>query len=269
MIRSLDTQALANAYRTAKPFPFVCVDNFLDESFVREVARSYPDFSTARAQGYMFKAVNEHHKIQTTDYTKFPDAVKRLADYCASEEFRNFLTQVTGIRNLLWDPGFTGGGMHQTAAHGWLDVHVDFNRLENQLYRRVNLLLYLNEEWNEEWGGRLELWDRSVKKCHHSIAPALNRCVIFETSGISFHGVTALTCPPDMARRSFALYFYTKEAPSEAARAAHSTIFRARPHEHLKRYVLMPAERVQRATTEAKRVAGRVADKVRRVLARD
>ena len=265
MIRQLDVQSLAKAFRAQQPYPSVIIDDFLDRDFVREVARSYPDFSAAEAQDRQFKAVNEKRKIEITNSELFPTPVKRLADYCASQEFRNVLSEITGVRNLLWDPTFTGGGMHQTASHGLLDVHVDFNRLDD-LYRRVNLLLYLNEDWNEAWGGRLELWDRDVKKCHHSLLPVLNRCVIFETSEFSYHGVTALTCPPDVVRRSFALYYYTKEPPSEVASHSHSTIFRPRPHEHLKRFVLMPAEKAQHVVTDVRRRAGKA---LRRIIDRN
>jgi 2OG-Fe(II) oxygenase superfamily len=247
MIRPLDTAALREAFQKAQPFPSVCIDEFLEPKLALEVARSYPQ-SPGDGVSRTFDAVNERRKSQIVDPALFPSPVARLAEYCSSQEFRGVLSEITGIPNLLWDPKFVGGGMHQTAAHGWLDVHVDFNRLEGSgWYRRVNLLLYLNENWRDEWGGRLELWDREVRHCIHSIAPVLNRCVIFATSEISFHGVTACTCPPDVVRRSFALYYYTKEAPAGASAREHTTIFRARPDEHLKRYVLMPAERMQRA----------------------
>ena len=265
MIGHLDPEALAKQFAAGKPFPSICIDNFLDRDFVLEVARSYPAYSDAAAQGRMFRGVNERRKIEITNPELFPDPVKRLADYCKSPEFIGFLEKLTGVPNLLWDPTFLGGGMHQTAAHGLLDVHVDFNR-RDQLYRRVNLLLYLNEEWKEEWGGRLELWDKDVKVCHRSVAPILNRCVIFETSEISYHGVTALSCPEDVLRRSFALYYYTAEAPSDAAKETHTTIFRARPNERLKRYVLMPALRGRAKFYNVKRLAGQT---IRRILARD
>ncbi len=264
MIRPLDTARLAERYRNAQPFPSICIDHFLEPDFALEVARAYPP--SLQGVSRSFDAVNERGKTQIEDRAKFPDPVKRLADLCASQPFLDTLSSITGIPGLMWDPRFVGGGMHQTRAHGRLDVHVDFNRLyDNGWYRRANLLLFLNETWREEWGGRLELWDRDVRKCVHSFAPVLNRCVIFTTSEISFHGVTALTCPDDVVRRSFALYFYTKEAPTGADHRVHSTIFRARPDEHLKRYLLMPAERAKLAVRDlrsqvsqlAKRALGR------------
>jgi 2-oxoglutarate-Fe(II)-dependent oxygenase superfamily protein len=265
MIRTLDTTSLREAFKRGQPFPSLCIDDFLDPGFAVELARSYPQPGSATGGGRTFDAVNEKKKTQIVDPALFPPPVARLAEYCSRQEFRGWLSEVTGIPNLLWDPKFVGGGMHQTAAHGLLDVHVDFNRLEGSgLYRRVNLLLYLNEHWEDEWGGRLELWDRNVRHCVQTIAPKLNRCVIFATSEISFHGVTACTCPPDVVRRSFALYFYTKDPPAGASAREHSTIFRARPDERMKRYVLMPVERLKRAMGRVRSRASHLAARLLR-----
>jgi hypothetical protein len=100
--------------------------------------------------------------------------------------------------------------------------------------------------WERGWGGNVELWDRDVKVCYHSLEPILSRCVIFETSEISFHGVEAVTCPAGMTRKSFAGYYYTAEAPAGWDGAVHSTLFRARPDERVKGLVLMPLERLQK-----------------------
>jgi hypothetical protein len=152
--------------------------------------------------------------------------------------------------------------MHVTGPHGRLDVHVDFNVLEfgnePKLYRRLNLLLYLNPDWNDTWGGQVEFWDRDVKACARSYVPSLNRCVVFETSDISYHGVAPLTCPDGEVRRSFAAYYYTTDPANAEEPEAHGTIFRARPDERIREYVLMPAERLMRWTADGMRtVIGR------------
>jgi len=142
--------------------------------------------------------------------------------------------------------------MHLTNSSGRLDVHVDFNyHADDQLFRRLNILVYLNPVWEEAWGGKIELWDRDVTHCAHAFSPVLNRCVVFETSDISYHGVTQITCPPGMTRKSFAAYYYTKEAPAAWNGEAHSTIFRARPDEQFRGKVLMPAEQLGRKAGEA------------------
>lgn len=260
VIQPLNRDELRRHFVTADPFPFVVIDNFLDPAFAREVAASYPSFEGARERGLSFDYVNERNKVQITESEKYPDPVKRLHTAISSQEFRDELSFVTGIPRLLDDPQMVGGGMHVTGPQGRLDVHVDFNVLEDRhWHRRLNILIYLNPEWDPKWGGNIELWDRQVKDCKHSMPPALNRCVIFETSDRSFHGVSAVQCPPGMVRKSFAAYYYTREAPAGWDGKEHSTVFRARPDERLRGYVLMPAEKIQLMVQRgAKRVIGAV-----------
>ncbi|MCB9599808.1 MAG: 2OG-Fe(II) oxygenase [Sandaracinus sp.] len=258
LIRPLDVERLRHEWKTAQPFPHIKIESFLQDDFAREVVASYPSFEGARQVGHEFSFVNEMGKVQVTDSTRFPEPVARLNALLASSDFLDQLETITGIPKLIADPKLAGGGMHVTGPSGRLDVHVDFNfDEERQWHRRMNLLLYLNPEWPDAWGGGVELWDRKVKRRYHRFAPLLNRVVVFETSHISYHGVEPVTCPPSKARRSFATYYYTKEAPRDWDGRKHSTIFRARPDERFRGLVLMPAERVAR---EAKRRVRRVVD---------
>jgi hypothetical protein len=261
---------LSAAYASAQPFPHVVIDDFIDPGFAREAAASYPSFEDAARLGFSFNAVNERKKIQITDQARFPAAVRRLSDFLAEPAFLAELSALTGIPNLLADETLFGGGMHMTGPHGRLDVHVDFNLLNNVLHRRLNLLVYLNPEWNESWGGQVELWDQEVKVCHTSLSPVLGRCLIFETSDISFHGVAPLKCPADRVRRSFAAYYYTVEPPPNArSHELHSTIFRSRPDERLRGYVLMPAEKAKQwALGGVRSITSRARVRTGRVLRR-
>ena len=263
LVQPLDVDRLRTQFRTATPFPFICIDNFLQRDFAEQLPAAYPRFEDALAMGRSFEAVNERLKVQVTDYDRFPELVKRLADELAAPSFLEQLAQVTGIQDLVWDPTFDGGGLHQTASSGHLDVHVDFNmlKLDGQapLYRRLNLLLYLNPRWETAWGGRLELWDQSVTECCHAFEPVLNRCVVFETSERSFHAAAPVKCPPGIARKSFAVYYYTKKPPAGWDGKEHSTVFRARPNEPLKQYLLMPA---QEARAFARRLVDRAKERI-------
>lgn len=254
VIRPLDPDALHLQARTADPFPHLLIDDFLAPDFARSVAESFPSFNDALRMGDSFKAVNEYRKVQVTDSSRFAEPVAKLNEALAAPEFLELLGHVFSIPKLVADDKLAGGGIHQTGARGHLDVHVDFNYLrERQLHRRLNILVYFNPGWRPEWGGNIELWDREVKVCKRSFSPVFNRCVIFETSGQSFHGVSAVTCPENVARKSFAAYYYTREAPAGWDGTEHTTIFRARPNEHLKRHVLMPLERAQRNLKETLR----------------
>lgn len=247
MINPLDREALRNRFRNARPYPHMVIENFLAPEAAQEIARSYPTFEQAKEQGFTFNFVNEQKKVQITDSTKFPDPVRRLNEAISSPQFLSDLEYITGIPRILADEQLSGGGMHLTGAGGRLDVHVDFNVLEERkLFRRLNILLYLNPTWNEAWGGHIELWDKAVKNCEYRCVPALNRCLIFETSDSSYHGVARVTAPPEMTRQSFAAYYYTKEPPPQWTGVSHSTIFRARPDEKIRGFIQMPVEKLRR-----------------------
>jgi 2OG-Fe(II) oxygenase superfamily len=247
MIKSLDLEALRARYRSAVPFPYIVIDDFLEPAAAEELAGSFPTFDQALKEGFSFNFVNEQRKIQISQSAKFPDPIRRLNDAISSPKFLADLQYVTGIQGLFADEELSGGGMHLTGSGGRLDVHVDFNRLEErQIFRRLNILIYLNPKWKEEAGGQIELWDKTVKVCHLSALPVLNRCLIFETSDHSYHGVRPVVGPPELVRKSFAAYYYTREAPADWNGETHSTIFRARPDEKFRGYVTMPAERLKR-----------------------
>jgi hypothetical protein len=253
MINPINQQALRQQVQSATPFPHCLIDNFLATDFAERVHDAFPSFDQARTMGRVFRTVNERNKLQINDSSRFTGPVAELNSMLASPTLINTLSYAFEIPNLLNDDQLTGGGIHQTGPSGRLDVHVDFNYLEDRkFFRRLNILVYFNKQWLPEWGGELELWDEQVKTCQHSFAPVFNRCIIIATNRLSYHGVSAVNCPPSQARRSFAAYYYTREPPPDWDGEVHSTIFRSRPNERIKRHVLMPAEQAYRRAQETK-----------------
>ena len=152
----------------------------------------------------------------------------------------SFLEELTGIEGLIPDPYYRGGGIHELEIGGKLDMHIDFNiHPKLHLYRRLNAIIYLNKDWEDSYGGFLEIWsghkenDKHVlDECHAKISPLFDRLVVFNTSEHSYHGnPDPVTCPEGRSRRSIALYYYTKEVPTDGTPDKHSTTFIARPHE--------------------------------------
>jgi len=144
-----------------------------------------------------------------------------------------FLQALTGIEGLVGDPYYGGAGPHQILPGGFLKIHADFNwHPLLKLERRLNLLVYLNEDWREECGGHIEFWDAEMKGCVERVLPVFNRTVVFNTTDFSYHGhPNPLTCPPDRTRRSVSLYYYTNGRPDAERSAPHDTIFR-KTHDH-------------------------------------
>jgi Rps23 Pro-64 3,4-dihydroxylase Tpa1-like proline 4-hydroxylase len=258
MLNPIDRDELRRRVRSAKPFPHCLIDSFFQQHFAESVARGFPSYEEAARIGREFRSVNEKKKVQVTDTATFTTPIAEVNRLLASPDTLDLLSYVFDIPNLLADELLVGGGIHEMARDGHLDVHVDFNYIQDrQWHRRLNLLVYFNRDWEPAWGGDLELWDENVRRCEKSFAPLFNRCVVFATSEKSYHGVKAVKCPEGQARRSFAAYYYTREAPPDQTGEQHTTKFRGRPDEKIKSNILMPLERAGREMSQAVRRAKR------------
>ena len=226
--RMRDMAASAHAeYLNADPFPHVVFDNFFDDSLIDEVLAEFPKPGSIRWQEFD----NAHEvKLASAAEGSFGPATRLLMYHLNSITFLEFLSEVTGIPNLIPDPGFEGGGLHQIVRGGKLGVHADFNKhREFGLDRRLNLLLYLNKDWQEAYGGHLQLWDREMQSCRAKVLPIFNRVMVFGTTDYTYHGhPDPLQCPEGMTRKSLALYYFSNGRPAEETSGEHSTLFRAR-----------------------------------------
>lgn len=217
-------------YINAKPFPHIVMDNFLPESVLEQILQEFPH--PEKINWRKFDAPEEK-KLASTSELQMGENTRFLLYQLNSSIFLNFLEKLTGIDGIIPDPHFIGGGLHQIQKGGFLKVHVDFNKHNKMdLHRRLNLLIYLNQDWAEEYGGHFELWDSDMTKCEKKVLPIFNRCVIFSTSEKSYHGhPEPLTCPEGWTRKSLALYYYSQDRPEEEKFESHSTVFKTRPGE--------------------------------------
>jgi Rps23 Pro-64 3,4-dihydroxylase Tpa1-like proline 4-hydroxylase len=219
----------SETFRNANPFPHFVIDGFLGEENARALEEAYPSFEKAKQAGTLFQGERERWKLQVTNQDAFPIQAKQLSLLLASVRWLRFLSTVTG-HDLIADQASTGGGLHYMGTGSRLDVHVDFNTLgPRPLHRRLNLLYFLNSEWQDEWGGAIELWDRDVKECVVSLKPIADRLIVFETSDYSWHGVEPINLPEGVVRKSFAAYYYTEDPPPGWDGTSHSTIYHDRP----------------------------------------
>ncbi len=227
-------EALNREFQSAQPFRHVVMDNFLDPAFCSELIAEFPAFD----RGESLNEVGERGgKAVNTDLPHLGPAYARLDALLRDREFLRFMGGITGIPHLLYDRKYVGGGTHENRDGQDLDPHVDFNYHPlTHLHRRLNLIVFLNPEWEEAWGGSLELhvnpWLPEEEDRVKRIVPILNRAVVFETSEISWHGFKRIQLPPEkkhLSRRSIAVYYYTKRRPAAETAAEHSTVYVPRP----------------------------------------
>jgi hypothetical protein len=223
-------ERLADSYRTAAPFPHIVIDDFLPDYVAQ---RALDEFPSPRDDEWFRWDARTERKLQTTAEDGIGPFTRQLLNQFNACAMIDFLERLTGIEHLVPDPHFVGGGLHQIERGGYLKVHADFNHHERlQLDRRLNLLLYLNRDWHNEYGGHLELWNRDMTEAVDRITPIFNRCVIFNTTDFSFHGhPEPLMCPEGKTRKSIALYYYSNGRPPEEVSAKHTTLFQRRPGE--------------------------------------
>lgn len=216
----INLEMLANQkkeeYQLAAPFPNIVFENFFDAEMLDKVLAEFPDLE--KLQGA--ESFNNHNekKFGTSNEAYFGDTMRLLLHYLNSGPILKFLQELTGIKETLMpDPYFIGGGCHEIKPGGLLKVHADFNKHRlTGLDRRINLLVYLNKDWQADFGGHFELWDKDMNNAVKKVAPIFNTVAIFSTTDFSYHGhPDPLTCPPGRSRKSLALYYYTNGRPSK------------------------------------------------------
>ncbi|MEM9579913.1 MAG: 2OG-Fe(II) oxygenase [Pseudomonadota bacterium] len=215
----------ADEYQSAGPYNHICIDNFLPEQVLEGIRGDLKEMPTPEDA---FSRAQENLKYSFIP-ERLPAYTKNLFYALNSRPFLQFLENMTGIPGLIPDPYFLGAGIHKTLNGGHLDIHADFNLHKPMgIERRLNVLIYLNQDWREEYGGSFEVWNMDMTKKEASFVPLYNRMVCFSTGSDTFHGNPEPVNHPDGSpRESIALYYYT--ATWDATRKEHTTLFKPRP----------------------------------------
>ena len=227
---------ISSQYLIAEPFPHIVIDNFLKENCISNTLKGFK-----KVKWSSYNHFNEKKSGNKTN--KLDPLLQKTIEACNSEDFIKRLEKITGISNLIPDHKLGSGGVHRSSRGGYLNIHADFtvHPYNKKWHRRVNLLIYLNQTWEESWGGQLELWDKKMNHCVKKITPIFNRCVIFNTDYDSFHGhPEPMKCPANIFRQSIALYYYTNNAINVKPIA---TNYKARPNDNLIKKLLIFLDR--------------------------
>lgn len=210
----------------AKPFRYTMFEGFFFPDKAELIHNSYPTITDGKWDGTTY--VDQKNKFAKTTFDA-DSTFDKVFGEMNSKDFTQWLEAITGIDHILGDAELFGGGLHQSIKGAFLNVHVDYNiHPTTKNHRRMNVLVYMNKDWKEEYEGCLELWDLSGGKMEQiaKIAPLINRCVIFETNEVSFHGhPKPLNTPEGMNRKSIATYYYTVERPANEIAVEHNTLY--------------------------------------------
>jgi hypothetical protein len=205
-----ERDALRDAYQAAKPYPHVVMDGFFDEEFLE---RTITDFPRREDRDWITWETKHESKQTSRGISNLPPFTQLFFMQLCSDAFLEHIQYITGFNDLVMDPLFHGGGLHESVRGGWLNIHADWTKHPSlPLTRRLNLIIYLNRDWDPNWGGELELWDPATKTCGARVAPVFNRAVLFPTTSETLHGFpTPLTCPANRTRKSISVFYWSPD----------------------------------------------------------
>jgi len=219
-------QSSREKYKNAQPFSHIVIDDFLPEEILDAVIKSFASYDPRTWVRYVG---DTDRKLTSRSDALIPQITRSVLHELNSGFFLDWLSILTNTPRLISDSRLHGGGMHLIEKGGYLHIHTDFNILtEYGLERQLNLLLYLNKDWKDEYNGHLELWNADKTACVQKIAPIFNRCVIFNIHDKSWHGhPEPLNTPRGINRKSLALYYYnvSDEAVKNSAKKYRPTLF--------------------------------------------
>lgn len=262
---SAGLEDISNQYIQAKPYPHIVLDNYLDDVYLNKALKAFPKIQDDGWIHYVHINEKKHglNKLELIPEVIRDGIIKELN----APKFISFLEQLTGIDNLLPDHTFEGGGIHQSENGGYLNIHADFtvHPHKKNWRRRVNVLVYLNKDWKESYGGALELWNKDMSQCVETVQPIFNRLVAFNTDEDSYHGFPEpMTCPKDVTRKSIALYYFTEEKKGSFKRK--STNYRSRPKDGFRAVLIWLDKKVIAVYSWLKGVLGINDDVVSKIL---
>lgn len=225
-----ERKRILKSFKEAIPFPNVVIDNFLQEEVAEKLLAEFPRFNEKMAKNEMGQV---GPKCVHSNIKKISETYATFYEYINSQEFLTEISKLTGIENLIADPYLFGAGTHENIEGAELDCHIDFNYDGGKNHRRLNLLIYLNKEWDLSWGGAIELHSNPFGWVDNSDEVVttnciFNRCVIFETSEMSWHGFKKIHLPEDkkhLSRKLISIYLYTKNRPTEEIAPRHGTFY--------------------------------------------
>jgi hypothetical protein len=219
-----DTATLHSSYENGKPFRHVVLNDAFESTLLERVCQEIPkidDETWVRENDERIKQFNHRSPVS------LGPGASELVNLLHSAAFLYFLSEVTGIWELLPDPYLQGASYHVVPRGGFFNVHVDRNvAYSTGLVRRLALMLYLNKDWKTEYGGQFELWNETGTQRVKAIEPVFNRCLVFEVTDTSYHGLPVpVACPPGRTRNSFAVYYHTVAKPGEGEIKAHTSVY--------------------------------------------
>lgn len=232
-----------NEYKNAKPYEHIIIKDFFSLDYANKIYENYPKIDEKWC--YYDNPLENKYALNKFDNN---NEIKEMYEKLNNENFIDKLKEITEIKDLEKDEYLHGAGLHAYPNNGKLDIHLDYNiHPITGKERRINLIIYMNKDWKEDYGGNLELYDDKRKRCNINLYPTFNTAILFRTSDLSYHGLpTPIKCPEGEYRKSIAIYYVSlpRENLTKRYKAEYFPLLEQPVNEKLKKLYEIRKERL-------------------------
>ena len=218
-----NSKQLKENYKNHFNYNLLLLDNFLTKDVTSLLSEELDNIPLEKCKHFT-RAKSCMYEYNNLDDTPIQDLTIQALH---SSTFIKWLENITGIEKLIPDPHLIGAGYAKSFCGDSLKIHSDFNWNEQlQLHRKVSIVIYLNDNWKEEWGGQLNFYDTKRKKINTTVPIKFGNCVIWGYNNLAFHGYPEpIQCPENVSRKCLRLFYYVSNAKHDVNNPPHRSLY--------------------------------------------
>lgn len=218
-----NTFDLQRVYRSHPSYSKLEIKNFLPIDVVQSMSAELDQIPLESCKKFTRKdsCMYEYNNL---DDTPIQDEVVHALH---SSTFLKWLQAVTDTVDLIPDPHLIGAGYSKAYTGDSLKIHTDFNwNNQLRLHRRLSVIIYLNEEWNESWGGNLDFYDTDRENVLSRVIPRAGNMVVWSYNNLAYHGYPEpMTNPKGTCRKNLRLFYYVSNASHNNIVQPHRSLY--------------------------------------------
>jgi dTDP-glucose 4,6-dehydratase len=202
-----NVEELKQQFILAEPFEHIIIPNFLNLDYANMLHHCFPEDVEKDHWHKYYNPIEVKYTLDNLE--KLPNTLKDIFYLFSTKEITEKFSILSDINNLEYDPYLHGAGVHVHPRNGRLHMHLDYEKhpyLNKE--RRLNVILYLNKNWDPKWNGETQLWDKNMENCIVKSQVQFNTAIVFKTNDTSWHGIPEkIMCPEGMFRKTIAYYY--------------------------------------------------------------
>jgi len=222
-LKTFDINQLSKEYHSHPEYGLINIEDFLPYHVVTKCSGELKNLPIEKMKHFTRKG-SCMYECNDLAITPFQD---QLVHALNSTQFIKWLEALTGVEKLIPDPHLVGAGYMKSYRGDTLQVHTDFNWVEEvALNRAVSVIIYFNRDWQSAWGGSLNFYDTKRQNVYTSVKPNNGNMLVWTYKNLVYHGYPdPMDCPEDECRRGFRLFYLTSDARTDPKNPPHRSLY--------------------------------------------